>query len=119
MEVGVGHRAGLAAALADRDCHVVATDVEHRDTPNKVKFVRDDITDPDLAVYEGAGALYMRNCPPELQRPLAGVAREVGADCLFTTLGGDPTVVPVARETVEGDTLFLARGVGTPGGGRA
>ena len=116
MEVGVGHRTDLAAALADRGCRVVATDVLDRDTPAGVEFVRDDITDPDVAVYEGAGAIYMRNCPPELQRPLAATARAVGADCLFTTLGGDPTVVPVERETVEGDTLFLAR---AKRGGRA
>ena len=115
IEVGIGNRTELAAALADRGCTVVATDVVDRETPPGVEFVRDDVTDPDLGVYEGAGAVYMRNCPPELQRPLAAVAGQVGADCLFTTLGGDPTVLPVEREPVEGGTLFRASR-GTRGG---
>jgi hypothetical protein len=120
VEVGVGRRPGLAAALVERGCRVTATDVVDRATPPGVHFVRDDVTDPDRSVYAGADAVYMRRCPPELQGPLADVARSVGADCLFTTLGGDPTVVAVDRETVAEGTLFSARTTGpdsaTPGG---
>jgi uncharacterized UPF0146 family protein len=106
VEVGVGERPDVAAALADRGCGVTATDVHDRDVPAGVRFVRDDVTDPDAGVYGNADAVYALNCPPELQRPLADAAAAVGADCLFTTLGADPAVVDARPETLPGTTLF-------------
>ncbi|WP_425293275.1 UPF0146 family protein [Halobacterium rubrum] len=110
VEVGVGRRTDVAAALAERGCVVTATDVVEREVPGGVEFVVDDVTDPDRSVYEGADAVYALRCPPELQRPLLEVAEAVDAACFFTTLGGDPTAVPVAeRRTVASGTLFVAR----------
>ena len=106
VEVGVGVRPAVAVGLAERGCRVVATDVHDRSVPGPVRFVRDDVTDPDLAVYRGADAVYALNCPPELQRPLADVAEAAGAACLFTTLGADPAVVDAAPETLSDGTLF-------------
>ncbi|MFB6170373.1 MAG: UPF0146 family protein [Haloarculaceae archaeon] len=108
VEVGVGRRHDVARALAERGCEVTATDVHERSVPD-VAFVRDDVTDPDPAVYAGADAVYALNLPPELQGPTLAVAADAGADCLFTTLGGDPATVPVERETLPGETLFRAR----------
>ena len=105
VEVGVGRRPGVAAALADRGRTVTATDVRGRDVPGGVRFVRDDVTDPDPAVYRGADAVYARNCPPELQRPLADAASAADAACLFTTLGADPAVVDATTETLSDRTL--------------
>ena len=109
VEVGIGNRSDTAAVLADRGCVVVATDVHERSVPDGVSFVRDDVTDPDPAVYADADAVYALNCPPELQRPLRDVADAAGADCLFTTLGGDPATVPVRRVTLPTDreTLYV------------
>jgi uncharacterized UPF0146 family protein len=109
VEVGIGRRTDVAAALADRGVAVAATDVRERAVPEGVAFVRDDVTHPDRAIYEGAGVLYALNCPPELHRPAADLARAVDAPFLFTTLGGDPPAVPVARETLPGGTLFHAK----------
>ncbi len=110
----MGRRPAVAAALADRGCLVTATDVRARDVPAPVAFVRDDVTDPDPSVYADADAVYALNCPPELQRPVAEVARAAGADCRFTTLGTDPAVVPADCERLGGDeTLYR------PGGGPA
>jgi len=106
VEVGVGSRPGVAAALADRGRTVTATDLYEHDVPAGVRFVRDDVTDPDPAVYRGADAVYALNCPPELQRPLSAAARTAGAGCLFTTLGTDPAVVDAAPETLPEATLF-------------
>ena len=106
VEVGIGSRPGVAAALADRGRTVTATDVHGRDVPAGVRFVRDDVTDPDPAVYRGADAVYALNCPPELQRPLSAAARTADADCLFTALGTDPAVVDAAPETLPDGTLF-------------
>ena len=109
VEVGVGRRVGVAGALADRGRRVTATDVAAREVPAGVRFALDDVTDPDPAVYADADAVYALRCPPELQRAVVTVAGRAGADCLFTTLGGDPVVVDADRLTVASGTLFVAR----------
>ncbi len=106
VEVGVGRRPGLAGELADRGVAVTAIDVHQRAVPDGVRFARDDVVDPELSVYRGAGAIYARNLPPELHRPALAVARAVEADLLFTTLGGDEPAIPVERRTIPGDTLY-------------
>lgn len=108
VEIGVGRRTDVAAALAAADKRVVATDVHFRTVPDGVSFVRDDVTDPDRAVYADADAIYALNLPPELHRPAWKLARRVEADLLFTTLGGDGPAVPVSRRTLPGETLFVA-----------
>ena len=116
VEVGVGRRPGVAAALAQRGKTVTATDVHERSVPDGVRFVRDDVVaradrvaagDPPGETYD-ADAVYARNLPPELHRPVRDVARAAGADCLFTTLGGDQPAIPVRRETVGVETVFVA-----------
>ncbi|NHN57536.1 hypothetical protein G9466_00390 [Halorussus sp. JP-T4] len=109
VEVGVGNRPDVAGGLADAGKRVTATDVHPREVPAGVQFVRDDICDPDPAVYRDADAVYALNLPPELHRPALSVARDHGAAFLFTTLGGDQPAVSVARETLPGETLYVAR----------
>lgn len=108
VEVGIGRRVGLARALVATGTAVTATDIQPRAVPDGVTFVRDDVTDPRRGLYADADAIYARNLPPELHRPTRDLAHDVGAECLFTTLGGDQPTVPVSRETVPGDTLFRA-----------
>lgn len=105
VEIGVGHRPGLAAELAPTAA-VTATDIEPRAVPAAVDFVLDDITQPDLSVYRGADLVYARNLPPELQRPTRAVAQRVDAACAFTTLGGDPAIGPTRPEVIPGTTLY-------------
>ncbi|ARS91783.1 hypothetical protein B1756_09900 [Natrarchaeobaculum aegyptiacum] len=107
LEVGIGRRTDLAAALAADGVSVTGIDVHRREVPEGVTFVRDDIVDPDRSVYEGCEAIYARNLPPELHRPALEVARAVGADFLFTTLGGDQPAVPVERKTIREGTLYV------------
>lgn len=114
VEVGVGNRPGVAAGLAARGVDVTATDIRERSAPEGVTFVRDDVTEPTLSAYQGADIVFARNCPPELQRPLRRVARRVDAACWFTTLGGDPPVVPVDSEQLPGGVV-LYRAVDGPG----
>jgi uncharacterized UPF0146 family protein len=117
VEVGIGRRPEVAAALVDADCEVTATDVFDAPTPDGVRFVRDDVVaraeahdgppgDP-LPDHYRVDAVYGLNLPAELQRPARDVARAAGADFLFTTLGFEEPVVPVARETVGGETLYV------------
>nr|WP_089733969.1 UPF0146 family protein [Haloarchaeobius iranensis] len=117
VEVGIGNRTDVAAGLAARGVAVTATDVRDCPVPDGVRFLRDDVTGPDPSVYASADAVYALNCPPELQRAVAAVARGADAACLLTTLGGDPTTLPVTQETIPGDTLFVVD-TDAPGAGR-
>ncbi|WP_243700357.1 UPF0146 family protein [Halorussus pelagicus] len=109
VEVGIGERTDVAAALADAGKTVTATDIYPREVPANVAFAEDDVLDPDPALYRDADAVYALNLPPELHRPVLDAARRHDAAFLFTTLGGDPPAVPVERETVPGETIFVAR----------
>lgn len=116
VEVGVGTHPEVATALAAAGVEVVVTDIVDRTVPASVSFVRDDVTDPDSAVYRGADLVYAIHCPPELHGSLVGVADRVGATCRFTTLGGDPPTVPATPASVAGTTLFAPTGPGTDAG---
>ena len=95
VEVGVGHRVDVAIRLKTRlpNAEVVVTDNDeswvraHR-TP-KVRAVVDDVSNPKLALYEGAELIYSLHPPVELVPSLVSLARLVGADLL---------VVPVTDE---------------------
>lgn len=108
VEVGIGRRTDVAGALADRGVAVTATDIHDRSVPNDVRFVLDDVVDPNPEIYADADAIYALNLPPELHRPTAAVARTADADFLFTTLGTDQPQVPVERESLPTGTLFVA-----------
>ncbi|WP_225917803.1 UPF0146 family protein [Halobaculum rubrum] len=113
-EVGVGTRHAVAAGLASDGRAVAATDVVERDPPEGVAFVRDDIVAAADCREPGAhyrvDCVYALNSPPELHRPLVGVADAVDAACCFTTLGGDPPAVDATPLALPGgDTLYVAR----------
>ena len=112
VEVGIGCRTDVASALTERGASVVATDVRPRTVPEPVEFVIDDVVEPTLSVYEGADVIYALNLPPELHRPALAVARRVGADFRFTTLGGDEPAIPVDRTTLPGETLYAPAELG-------
>jgi uncharacterized UPF0146 family protein len=120
VEIGIGRRPTVAAALADAGVTVTATDVVDRresdgvEIPSSVSFVCDDVVtaseraDPGAAYH--ADLVYGLNLPPELHRPTLRVARAVDADFLFTTLGYDTPTVPCASESIAGgETLYVAR----------
>ncbi|MFC7071494.1 UPF0146 family protein [Halovenus rubra] len=109
VEIGIGQRVAVARELAATEIDVTAVDIVERDVPPGVTFVLDDITNPDETLYADADALYACNFPPELHQPALTLAESVDATLVFTTLGGDPPVVPVERNTVRGGTLYLAR----------
>lgn len=108
VEVAVGDRPDVARILADRGHTVSVTDIRERSVPDGIRFVVDDLTQADPAIYAAADAVYGVNLPPELHRPGMLVARRAGAAFVFTTLGGDPPVVEARPETIPGDTLFWA-----------
>ena len=108
VEVGIGRETAVAGALTARGVAVTATDIRPRSTPPGVAFAVDDVTAPTRSLYAGADVVYALRLPPELHRPTAALARDVGAELLFTTLGGDPPTILVDRETHPGGTLYVA-----------
>lgn len=110
VEVGIGQNPATARALVDRGVDVTATDIQERSVPSGVEFIVDDVDDPTLPVYRTADAIYALRLPPELQRPALEVATTVDRPLYFTTLGGDPSVIPAERRTVREGTLFIANG---------
>lgn len=107
VEVGIGARTAVADALTE-DATVTATDIHSCTVPEGVAFVHDDITDPTIEIYADADAVYALNLPTELHRPTRAVAREVDAEFLFTTLGGEFPTISTESETLPTETLFRA-----------
>jgi uncharacterized protein len=95
VEVGVGHRIDVAIDVKNRlpNTEVVVTDQEESWIRNhrllKVKAVIDDIVNPRLAVYAGAGLVYSIQPPVELVPSLVSLSSRIRAD-LF--------VVPIMDE---------------------
>lgn len=109
VEIGVGRRPDVASSLTACGVAVTATDIHPRPVPPNVRFVIDDVVDPDVSVYTDADVLYARHFPPELHRPARAVAAATGAPLLFTTLGGEEPTIPVDRYALETTTLYEAR----------
>lgn len=116
IEVGVGRVPGVAIELQRLlpACELIVTDVaEPPALPEQVKFVRDDITKPDLRIYEGAALIYAVRPPPELQPYLLEVARGVGADLLIKPLAGES--MPLRGGTLinyQGIAFYVFEGLG-------
>lgn len=101
LEVGIGARTGVAAALAAAGADVRATDVVEQSVPDGVRFRVEDVTtvdDPDE--FHRVDVVYALNCPPDLHRPIRDLAESVGATFRFTTLGYDEPAIPVQRESL-------------------
>ncbi|GAB7094861.1 hypothetical protein JCM30237_20140 [Halolamina litorea] len=113
LEVGIGDRTGVAAGLVAAGADVRATDVVPVSVPDGVRFRVEDVTaieTPDA--FHRVDVIYALNSPPDLHRPVHELARNVGAEFRFTTLGFDEPAIPVARETLtDGEqrvTLYTA-----------
>lgn len=114
--MGIGRRPDLALALARRGVDVRAVDVHPPADlglalPDELRVRVADVTALDvqnLDEFYRVEAVYSRHCPPELHRPVRDLARAVDAPFLFTTLGHDEPIVPVSRERVGDQVLYVA-----------
>lgn len=91
VEIGVGEANQVLIELKERlpDCRLVATDVRKVSIPEDVKFALDDITKPDLSIYEGADLVFSLRSPPELYPFLREVAIKVDSDLLVKPLSSE------------------------------
>jgi hypothetical protein len=72
---------------------ITATDI----APGSPVVIEDDVTRPDLTIYEGADLIYSIRPPPELFGPLEELARRVGAHLVIRPLSTDvyPGITPI------------------------
>ncbi len=85
VEVGAGREFSILRELRKklRNAQITATDVAGRGV------IIDDITKPDISIYENAELIYSIRPPPELYPHLESIARRVGADLIIRSLSSD------------------------------
>lgn len=115
LEVGIGQRTAVAAALSEAGVTVTALDVTERDVPDGVAFVQDDVTDPEWSAYADADAIYALRLPPDIQEPVAEIADRGHVPLFFTTLGTDPPVIPTEVRTIQEGSLYVYEPGRAPG----
>ncbi|AFC99282.1 Uncharacterized protein conserved in archaea [Methanocella conradii HZ254] len=81
VEVGVGQHPEVAHLLQN-DFDVICTDITESG-PEGVRYVKDDIFKPDMALYKGASLIYSIRPPVDIQDAMASVAKKVGASLLI------------------------------------
>lgn len=92
VEVGIGKISETARELRYLlpKCRLVATDIEKpEELPKGVEFLYDNVTEPNMKIYEGADLIYSIRPPSELQLSLLRVARKAGADLLIKSITGE------------------------------
>ena len=107
LEVGIGHRTELAAALSEAGHTVTAIDISEQAVPDGVRFLLEDVTEPNPDRYAEVDVIYALRLPPDLQVPVAEVAETLSVPLYFTTLGTDPPVVPADPRTIQAGTVYV------------
>lgn len=103
-EIGVGHCPDVAIALRNRGLRVFATDIMPFLYEGVNVFV-DDITSPNLSLYEGIDLIYSMRPPPELVPYMARLAKTISADVIMKPLSSE---YPEGWKLMKnGDTTFF------------
>lgn len=91
IEVGVGKTTEALEKLRKQlpQCTLIATDVRKVPVPEGVKFIRDDVTNPDSSKYREADLIFSLRAPPELYSSLKQIAGEVDADLLVKPVSSE------------------------------
>ncbi len=89
IEVGIGKHPEVALLLKDH-MEIIATDTSDLSMKG-ITFIRDDIFDPNIHIYEGASLIYSIRPPVEIQHAIASVARRVGADVIIRPFASEKT----------------------------
>lgn len=82
-EVGIGKFSMVACELSKRDnITLIKTDID----PDDESVIKDDITNPDLSLYESVDIIYSIRPPSELQPYLVDLAQKVNAQLIIKPL---------------------------------
>jgi uncharacterized UPF0146 family protein len=87
VEVGIGNNPGAALLIHEAGIPIRCTDIHTRDVPQGIQFTVDDIFEPDLSLYAGAGVIYAIRPAEEMIPPLIALAHRIGCDLLVYHLG--------------------------------
>lgn len=87
-EIGVGHFPDIALALARRGIQIFASDIKLF-SHEGLRIVIDDITQPDLWLYEGLDFIYSVRPPLELVPYMVRLGKAVSADLLVKPLASE------------------------------
>lgn len=82
-EIGVGKFSMIADELAKREnITIIKTDIN----PADPSVIMDDITDPNMELYEGTDIIYSIRPPSELQPYIANLAQKIGSQLIIKPL---------------------------------
>ena len=82
-EVGIGKFGKVAEALSKKDnITLIKTDIN----PDNDDIIRDDITNPNLSLYEDVDIIYSIRPPSELQPHLVNLAEKIGSQLIIKPL---------------------------------
>lgn len=85
VEIGIGANFRVFEELKKNNVDVRAIDIG----PATDDVIKDDVLNPDMEIYSGAGLIYSIRPPPELVPYIEEVARKAGADLLIRPLTTD------------------------------
>ncbi len=103
-EIGIGKFPDIAFALLNRGMRIFATDIQ----PFKykgLKVIVDDITRPDLSLYEGIDLIYSMRPPPELIPYMERLANKISAGLIIKPLSSE--YIDGRRLMCHGNTTFF------------
>lgn len=111
VEIGVGRATQVLKDLREKlpNCELVATDVREGPVPEGVKFVLDDVTDPEREVYRGADLVFSLRAPVELYPYLRNIARWVEADLLIKPVSSEETPPWARLVNYSGASFYILR----------
>jgi uncharacterized UPF0146 family protein len=87
-EIGVGHFPDVALRLLRNGLNVIATDIRPYAHEGLNVFI-DDVTAPDLSLYQGIDLIYSMRTPAELAPYITGLAKTISADAIIKPLASE------------------------------
>ena len=102
VEIGIGHFPDIAFDLLGRRVRVFATDITQFRYEG-LKVIVDDITEPDIPVYQGSDLIYSIRPPMELVPYMKRIAGKISADLVVKPLSSEYMDGQLIRQ---GDTTF-------------
>lgn len=90
-EIAVGKFDKISGMLSEKDnITLIKTDIN----PDNESVIKDDITNPNLEIYENADIIYSIRPPSELQPYLVKLAGKIGAVLIIKPLTGEDLNTP-------------------------
>lgn len=83
VEIGIGRNPEVATFL-NKYLEVIVTDIRYY-FYDFLRFIQDDVFNPDLSIYKNASLIYSIRPPIDIQNAIAKLAKQVGSDLIIRT----------------------------------